>query len=173
MEQICRTRLCPHLSKPPRWLGRCALRNAWKQGDCHLPLHRLASRRRKLEQEGRGLEQPRPFVFLALFTNFVKRLSENSRTRLSKSLRTAEMGHKGRVLAVLRYQNSRSRGHRATFQTVSEGEFSEVRMQRLKYQLDRRTLSTRTAGPAAVKAAQHLGARINMQESLANGFSPF
>jgi hypothetical protein len=42
---------------------------------------------------------------------FVLRLSENSRTHLSKTLRTAEMGHRGPVLAVSRYQHSRSRGH--------------------------------------------------------------
>jgi hypothetical protein len=43
------------------------------------------------------------------------RLSENSRTRLSKSLRTAEMGHKGPVLAMLRYQNSRLKSGKAKF----------------------------------------------------------
>jgi hypothetical protein len=36
-----------------------------------------------------------------------------------KTLRTAEMGHRGPVVAILRYQNLRSGGYRATFQTVS------------------------------------------------------
>ncbi len=42
--------------------GEGRIETRGKQGDQHLPLHRLASRRRKLEEEGQGVAASGPLL---------------------------------------------------------------------------------------------------------------